>query len=66
MRDRERGLARMADRLWYAALNGKQAGPFGEPLLRAMIARGEVTADTLVWTAPISASTSSASSRSGL
>jgi hypothetical protein len=43
----------MADKLWYAALNGKQAGPFAEPLLRAMIARGEVRPDTLVWSAPM-------------
>jgi len=43
----------MADRLWYAALAGKQAGPFGEAQVRDMIARGEITADTLVWSAPM-------------
>ena len=43
----------MADKLWYAALKGQQAGPFGEAQFREMIARGEVTRDTLVWAAPM-------------
>lgn len=43
----------MADTLWYAALDNKQAGPFGEAQFRDMIARGQITRDTLVWTAGI-------------
>jgi hypothetical protein len=45
----------MAERLWYAALNGKQAGPFSDGQLRDLIARGQVRADTLVWSAPMTA-----------
>lgn len=39
----------MADTQWYSAVNGKQEGPFGEEAFRAMIARGEIRPDTLVW-----------------
>ena len=44
----------MADKQWYYAANGKQEGPVGEPQLRAMIERGEVKPDALVWTASLS------------
>lgn len=40
----------MSDTQWFAALNGQQQGPFRDELFRAMIARGEITVDTLVWT----------------
>jgi hypothetical protein len=43
----------MTDKLWYAMLNGKQEGPFGEPLFRDLVARGQVRADTLVWSTPM-------------
>jgi GYF domain 2 len=39
----------MADRSWYYASEGQQQGPFPEIQLRDFIARGTVTADTLVW-----------------
>ena len=40
----------MADRSWFYAADGQQQGPFPETQLRDLIARGAVTADTLVWT----------------
>ena len=39
----------MADRSWYYASEGQQQGPYPEIQLREFIARGTVTADTLVW-----------------
>lgn len=39
----------MADRKWYTAIGGRQAGPYSDEQLRALIASGRVTADTLVW-----------------
>ena len=40
----------MSDRTWFYAFDGKQEGPYPETQLRDLIARGIVTADTLVWT----------------
>jgi GYF domain 2 len=40
----------MPDRTWFYASDGKQLGPFPEHQLREFIARGMVTAETLVWT----------------
>jgi hypothetical protein len=40
----------MSDRSWYCASGGQQQGPYPEAQLREFIARGNVTADTLVWT----------------
>jgi hypothetical protein len=40
----------MSDRTWFYAFDGKQQGPYPEAQLRDLIARGTVTADTLVWT----------------
>lgn len=37
------------DRQWYYAADGQRVGPVGENDLRALAARGQVTADTLVW-----------------
>ncbi len=34
---------------YYAALKGKQAGPFGADALRDLIGKGQLTPDTLVW-----------------
>ena len=34
---------------YYVALDGKQAGPFGESELSALITQGKVTKDTLCW-----------------
>jgi hypothetical protein len=39
----------MSDRTWFYASDGKQQGPYPEVQLRELIARGAVTADTLVW-----------------
>jgi len=39
----------MAERSWFYAAGGQQQGPFGEAQFRDLIARGMVTADTLVW-----------------
>ena len=39
----------MSDRSWFFASNGQQQGPYPEPQLRDLIARGTVRADTLVW-----------------
>ena len=43
----------MADKLWYAALNGKQEGPFTDAQMHDMIARGQVTSESLVWASPM-------------
>jgi GYF domain 2 len=40
----------MPDRSWFLAANGQQQGPYPEAQLRDFIARGMVTAQTLVWT----------------
>jgi hypothetical protein len=40
----------MAARSWFFAAGGQQQGPYPEPQFRDLIARGAVTADTLVWT----------------
>jgi hypothetical protein len=40
----------MADRSWFYASEGQQQGPYPEVQLRALIARGAITPDTLVWT----------------
>jgi len=40
----------MPDRSWFLAANGKQQGPYPEAQVRDFIARGMVTAQTLVWT----------------
>jgi hypothetical protein len=39
----------MAERSWYIASDGRQEGPFPETEIRAFIAAGRVTAETLVW-----------------
>jgi hypothetical protein len=39
----------MSDRVWFYAAQGQQQGPFPEAQLHNLIARGTVTADTLVW-----------------
>jgi hypothetical protein len=39
----------MAERSWYIASDGRQEGPFPEKEIRAFIAAGRVTAETLVW-----------------
>ena len=39
----------MSDRSWFYAAQGQQQGPFPEAQFRNLIARGTVTADTLVW-----------------
>ena len=39
----------MADRNWYTGIGGRQDGPYSDEQLRALIASGRVTADTLVW-----------------
>jgi GYF domain 2 len=39
----------MADRQWYTAIGGQQAGPYSEEQFRDLIAANRVTADTLVW-----------------
>jgi hypothetical protein len=40
----------MSNRAWFYASEGQQHGPYPEVQLREFIARGTVTADTLVWT----------------
>ena len=40
----------MPNRSWFFASEGQQHGPYPEAQLRDFIARGTVTADTLVWT----------------
>jgi hypothetical protein len=39
----------MSNRSWFLASQGQQQGPYPEVKLREFIARGTVTADTLVW-----------------
>ena len=41
----------MAGRSWFFAAGGQQQGPYEEAQFRDFIARGAVTADTLVWSA---------------
>jgi hypothetical protein len=43
--------AEMSDRSWFVAANGQQQGPYPEAQFRDFLARGMVTANTLVWTA---------------
>jgi hypothetical protein len=45
----------MAERSWYIANAGKQEGPFPEAHIRELIAAGQITADTLVWSTGMSA-----------
>jgi GYF domain 2 len=40
----------MSDRSWFVAANNQQHGPYPEAQFRDFVARGVVTADTLVWT----------------
>jgi GYF domain 2 len=40
----------MPERSWFYAAAGQQQGPYGEAQFRDLIARGTVTAETLVWT----------------
>ena len=39
----------MAGREWFVARGGEQDGPFPDEQLRAFIASGAVTPETLVW-----------------
>src|SRR6202012_3114907 len=39
----------MPNRSWFFAANGQQQGPYQEAQFRELIARGTVTAQTLVW-----------------
>jgi GYF domain 2 len=39
----------MSNRSWFFAANGQQQGPYEESQFRDLIARGAVTAQTLVW-----------------
>src|SRR5436305_1160636 len=39
----------MSNRSWYYAAQGQQQGPVFEDALRDLVARGAVTAETLVW-----------------
>jgi hypothetical protein len=39
----------MPNRSWFYASNGQQQGPYPDNQLRELIARGTVTADTLLW-----------------
>ncbi|MGA9652643.1 MAG: GYF domain-containing protein, partial [Polyangia bacterium] len=34
---------------WYVVVEGEQVGPLAEPDIAARLARGEITAETLVW-----------------
>jgi hypothetical protein len=40
----------MPERSWFYAAGGQQQGPYGETQFRDLVARGAVTAETLVWT----------------
>ena len=40
----------MAGRSWFYASEGQQQGPYPEIQLRELLARGTISADTLVWT----------------
>jgi hypothetical protein len=39
----------MSNRIWFFAANGQQQGPYQEAQFRDLIARGSVTAQTMVW-----------------
>jgi hypothetical protein len=39
----------MSERAWFIASSGKQEGPLSDAQFRALVASGQVTADTLVW-----------------
>jgi len=41
----------MANRQWYTAIDGQQAGPYSDQRLGEMVAAGLVRADTYVWSA---------------
>ena len=41
----------MADRQWYTAIDGQQAGPYSDQRLSELVAAGTVRADTFVWCA---------------
>ena len=41
----------MANRQWYTAIGGQQAGPYSDQQLGEMVASGMVRADTFVWCA---------------
>jgi hypothetical protein len=41
----------MADRQWYTAIGGQQAGPYSDQRLGEMVASGVVRPDTFVWCA---------------
>jgi GYF domain 2 len=43
----------MADKQWYIKVGGTQQGPYSEAELRDLIARTEISADTLVWRNPM-------------
>jgi len=40
----------MSNRSWFFAVEGQQKGPYPDPQFRDFIARGTVSAETLVWT----------------
>jgi ABC-type multidrug transport system fused ATPase/permease subunit len=40
----------MSNRSWFFAADGQQRGPYPDPQFRDFIARGIVTAETLIWT----------------
>src|SRR5271156_6800626 len=40
----------MPDRSWFFAANGQQQGPFPEAQFRDLVARGNISTQTLVWT----------------
>src|SRR5215472_17080614 len=42
--------AKMANKSWFFAAEGKQQGPYPEAQFLDFIARGAITRDTLVWT----------------
>src|ERR1700742_2005663 len=39
----------MPNRSWFFAANGQQQGPYQEAQFRDLIARGSITAQTMVW-----------------
>ncbi len=39
----------MSNRSWFFAAGGQQQGPYPEPQFRDLIARGQVSVQTLVW-----------------
>ena len=40
----------MSERSWFFASQGQQQGPYADAQMRALVVRGMVTAETLVWT----------------